>query len=164
VLAVHVIASVALIGSSASTVGIALAASGAERPGDAHVLYATARTLVYALAIPLSLTALVTGIALGLGTHWGILRHRWVTAKLALLVAVILNGALVVRPLIGELIDATSAMGAPPRDIAATRWALPAAAALNIAFAAASAILAVFKPGGRLRRRAATSFAARVGL
>jgi hypothetical protein len=70
VLAVHVIASVALIGSSASTVGIALVASGAERTDDAHVLYATARTLVYALAIPFSLTALLTGLLLGLGTHW----------------------------------------------------------------------------------------------
>jgi hypothetical protein len=78
-------------------------------------------------------------------------------------VAVILNGALVVRPLIGELVDATSAMGAPP-DVGTTEWAMPAAAAVNIAFAATSATLAVFKPGRRLRRRAATSFAARDGL
>ncbi len=32
--------------------------------------------------IPLSLATLGTGVLLGLGTKWGVLRHRWVTAKL----------------------------------------------------------------------------------
>jgi hypothetical protein len=159
VLTVHVIASVALIGSSASTVGIALIASGTEPTGEAHVLYTAARTLVYALAIPFSLTALVTGIALGLGTRWGVLRHTWVVAKLGLLAAVILNGALVIRPLIGDLIGATSATAA--QDLGAARWAMPAAAALNIVFAGTSAVLAIFKPGGRLRARRADAGATR---
>jgi hypothetical protein len=57
VLTVHVTASVALIGSSASTVGVALIAAGTEPASDAHALYTAARTLVYALAIPFILTA-----------------------------------------------------------------------------------------------------------
>jgi hypothetical protein len=148
VLTVHVIASVGLIGSSAGTVGVALIAAGTEPTGDARVLYTAARTLVYALAIPFSVTALVTGIALGLGTRWGVLRHTWVVAKLGLLALVILNGALVIRPLIGELIDESSAT--PAGDLGAAQWAMPGAAALNIVFAAAAATLAIFKPGGRV--------------
>jgi uncharacterized membrane protein len=159
VLAVHVIASLALIGSSASTVGLALIAAGTEPASDAHALYTAARTLVYALAIPFMVVALVTGIVLGLGTRWGVLRHSWVVAKLGLLVAVILNGALVIHPLIGELIDATSAR--PAADAGTAEWAMPAAAALNIVFVTASATLAIFKPGGRLRARRADDEATR---
>ena len=44
--------------------------------------------------IPLSMTSLVTGLVLGLGSKWGVLRYRWVTAKLLLNVSVILVGAL----------------------------------------------------------------------
>jgi hypothetical protein len=38
----------------------------------------------------------------------------------------------------------------PAGDVGAAQWRMPAAAALNIVFAAASATLAIFKPGGRV--------------
>lgn len=148
-LTTHVIASVGLIGSSAGTLGVALIAAGAEPATDAHVLYSADQTLIFALAIPLSAIALITGLALGLRTHWGVLRHTWVTAKLGLLLMVIVNGALVIRPLIGHLVDVTSS--ATSQDPGSARWAMPAAVAVNIVFTIAAAGLATFKPGGRLR-------------
>jgi hypothetical protein len=45
--------------------------------------------------IPLSFAALLTGVLLGLGTKWGVLRYPWVTTKLLLIVSVIAVGALV---------------------------------------------------------------------
>ena len=50
-----------------------------------------------------------------MGTRWGVLTYRWVTGKLALQLAIILTGALVVRPSVQALIDRTAAGGAARR-------------------------------------------------
>lgn len=152
VLTLHVGVSVALIGITGSVLIVALRAAGADSATEAHALYATAQTLAFALAIPFSLTSLATGIVLGLGTRWGVLTHRWVAGKLALQLAIILTGALVVGPSVQTLIDRTAA----GRPLGAARWELSVAGAANLIFAATAVGLAVFKPGGRLRTRRVT--------
>lgn len=128
---------------------LALRAGAAERGSDAHALYASIEALAFALAIPFSVISLASGIALGLGTHWGVLRHRWVAAKLALQVAIILTGALAVGPLTARLADAAAAPGT--LELGAARWLMPLAAAVNLTFALTAVGLSVFKPKGRLR-------------
>jgi Predicted integral membrane protein (DUF2269) len=153
VLTLHVISSVGLVGSSAGVLILALSAAATDQTVAAHALYTTMRTAVFAVAVPLSFIALGTGIALGLGTKWGVLRHGWVTAKLALLVLVILTGALVVRPSMDHVIAATSAPApAAKPDLGAAEWEPVAAAASNIVMVVVAVALAIFKPGGRLRR------------
>jgi uncharacterized membrane protein len=140
-LTLHIGASVALIGSGAGITALSLIATG-ERAGDAQVIYAAARTLVFTLGIPLSFISLLSGIALGLGTRWGVLVHRWTTAKLGLQLAIIVCGGLVIRPAMDSLIDGGDA----------AEWTMVAGAAFNTACAVVAVGLAVFKPGGRLRR------------
>jgi hypothetical protein len=152
ILTLHVSVSVALIGVTGSVLILALTAAGADGAADAHALYTSTQTLAFALAIPFSLTSLATGIALGIGTRWGVLTYRWVTGKLALQLAIILTGALVVRPSVQALID-RSAAGEP---LGAARWELSVAGAANLTFAVTAVALAVFKPGGRLRSQRAT--------
>jgi hypothetical protein len=89
--------------------------------------------------IPLSVLALLTGIALGLGTQWGIVRHPWVIAKLILILTVIVVGAVTLRPV---LADDGNPSSAP----------LIAGAAYDVTALAASTALAVFKPGRTKRR------------
>ena len=149
VLSIHVSASVALVGATASVLVLALRAGAADRADDAHALYTAIETLAFALAIPFSMISLATGITLGLGTHWGVLRHRWVAAKLGLQVAIILTGALAVGPLTASLADAAAAPGA--LELGAARWQMPLAGALNLGFALTAVGLSVFKPKGRLR-------------
>jgi len=149
ILSVHVAASVALVGTTASVAIVALTAAGSDRAAEAHALYSALRTLVFGLAIPFSFTSLITGVALGLGTHWGVLRHGWVAAKLALQLAIILTGALAVQPWLDHLLEASAsgtgaALGAP-------RWELPLAGAFNLALALTAVGLAVFKPRRRLQ-------------
>jgi hypothetical protein len=109
---------------------------------------------VFAVAVPFSFIALGSGIVLGLGTKWGVLRHGWVTAKLVMLVVIILTGALVVRPSMDHLIAATSAPApAAKPGLGSSQWEPAAAAASNIVLAAVAVVVAIFKPGGRLRRR-----------
>ena len=139
-LTLHIGASVALIGSGAGITALSLIATG-ERAADAHVIYGAAETLVFTLGVPLSFISLLSGIALGLGTRWGVLRHRWTAAKLGLQLAIIACGGLVIRPAMESLIDGGGGEGT-----------MVAGAAFNTACAMLAVGLAVFKPGGRLRR------------
>src|SRR3954451_2137007 len=153
VLTAHVISSVALVGSSAGVLILALSAAATDQTVAAHALYTAMRTAVFAVAVPLSFVALGTGIVLGLGTKWGVLRHRWVVAKLGMLVVIILTGALVVRPSMDHVTAATSAPApAAKPDLGSWQWQPVVAAASNIVLAMAAVVLAIFKPGGRLRR------------
>ena len=87
--------------------------------------------------IPLSLTALASGLTLGLGGRWGVLRYPWVTIKLALLLSVLLVGALVLGPTVDELRRGEDS--GEGRVIAGAAWDV---AALLLATA-----LSVSKPG-----------------
>jgi hypothetical protein len=142
-LTLHISASVALIGSGAGITALSLLAMG-DPPADAHVIYTSARTLVFTLGIPLSFISLLSGIAMGLGTRWGVLRHRWVVAKLGLQLAIIVCGGLVIGPAMEHLIDGG--------ERGTAQWTMVAGAAFNTACAMVAVGLAVFKPGGRLRR------------
>ena len=51
------------------------------------------RAVVFRLAIPFAVLALLTGVLLGLSSKWGVFRYAWVTVKLALLVATAAVGA-----------------------------------------------------------------------
>ena len=148
VLTVHVAASVALIGATASVLIVAARAAGAG-PLEAHALYESAETMAFALAIPLVMASLVSGLTLGFGTPWGILRYYWVVAKLGLLIAVILTGSFAVGPLIEQLTDA-SATGLEKAALGDARWQVALAGAANLLFVAVAVVLAVFKPWGRI--------------
>jgi hypothetical protein len=91
--------------------------------------------------IPLSFGSLATGLVLGLGTSWGVLRHRWVTTKLLLIVSVILVGALVIGPSEAVMVD-----GRGGRETV-----LIVAAAYQVLALCVATGLSVYKP----RRRAA---------
>ena len=91
--------------------------------------------------IPLSLISLGTGVALGLGSKWGVLRYPWVTSKLVLNVSVILVGAFVIGP-------TTTAM-AGGRD--ASETVLILASAYDVVALLLASGLSVFKPGRRWR-------------
>jgi hypothetical protein len=145
-LTVHVAASVALLGDVLGLAAVTLRARGADDPVAAEAAYEIMSMFSLTFGIPLSFTALLTGIALGLGTRWGVLRYPWVIAKLGLILVVILVGALVVGPAEGTLLsDSVTESG---RSAALTR-AL-AGEVVQIAALLTSVGLSVFKPGRRL--------------
>jgi hypothetical protein len=47
------------------------------------------------LSVPVGLAASATGVLLSLGTKWGLVRHWWVVAKIAIAIIVILTDAFV---------------------------------------------------------------------
>ena len=141
VLTVHIIASVGLLGEVSGFLLVALRAKSADDPAVAAASYDLLATFSLVFGIPLSLTALATGAALGLGTKWGVLRHPWVAIKLGLLVSVILVGALVLGPSVDAM--RTGSGGTEARIVAGAAWDV---LALTLA-----TTLSVYKPG-RARR------------
>ena len=137
-LLVHITASVALLGATASSLLLAVVA--ATDPDLAHSAYELMSLQSFVFGIPLSFIALFSGIALGPASKWGVLRYWWTTLKLGLLVLVILNGALNIGRMTEQRLDG-----------AGSEWALVAVVSASVALLLASIGLSVFKPGGRFR-------------
>lgn len=140
---VHVAASVALLGQLWVNTVLAVVAMRSTDPVMADAAYRFLTVLVPASAIPLSVISMLTGIVLGLGTKWGVLRHRWVSLKVVLLIATVALGISVQGPLVLGLIEA------PTR---AAQWAHLAVGVGQASMIIAATALSVVKPGGRWRR------------
>src|SRR5690348_17330424 len=90
--------SVGLLGDSAGFLAVALRAATTSDPAAARELINVLKMFSVVFGIPLSFGALITGVALGLGTRWGVFRYPWVTAKLVLIVSVMAVGGFVIGP------------------------------------------------------------------
>lgn len=143
-LSVHIIASVGLLGASFALLALAISAAGTGDPEQARVAYRFMTMFGIVLGLPLNACTLITGLALGLGTKWGVLRNPWVTAKLILLITTMLSGALVIRPGAEQMVAGAGGY---------ETW-LIAATAYNVTVLAAATVVSIFKPG---RPRRATT-------
>jgi len=136
-LTAHIMISVGLLGDSAGFLAVAIRAA---RAGSAAVMVEMVRVLkmfAWTFGVPLSFGALLSGLTLGRGTRWGVLRYPWVTTKLLLIVSVILVGALIIRP----------ALAATLQRGVDTASRLITAAAYDVLALAVATTLAVFKSG-----------------
>lgn len=140
-LTVHIVSGVGLLGATAATLLLAVSGTTTDEASFARAVYRLMSLNSAVFGIPLSMLTLVSGVVLGLGTHWGVLRHWWTTAKLGLILGVVLNGALVIGPSVAALEQDVTAAG--------TAWRLVVAAALSVAMLLAATGVSVFKPGGR---------------
>lgn len=92
---------------------------------------------------------LLTGVVLGLGTKWGLVRYRWVAVKLVVNVVLCLAIVFALAPSLDEV---ASAPGAMPDDM----FFPPAVSLVALSFATT---LAVMKPWGRIRPRPSAAVA-----
>lgn len=97
-LTAHIILSVGLLGDSAGFLAVAIRAASTNDPQRVIELARVLDMFSIVFGIPLSVGAILTGVALGLGTKWGVFRYPWVVTKLALNVSVMVAGALVIGP------------------------------------------------------------------
>ena len=146
VLTIHVVVSVGLLGDSAGFLAVAIRRAMSDDPAFVDASHDLLGMFALFFGIPLSFLALLTGIALGLGTPWGVFRHSWVVIKLVLIVTVIVVGATILRPMLDD-------------DGEPSSTPLIVGAAYDVAALTAATALAVFKPG-RARRRSTEPSAA----
>jgi hypothetical protein len=85
----------------------------------------------------------LTGVALGIGTRWGVFRYPWVTIKLVLIVTVLLVGAFVIAPASDQMLDGEGD----------TTGRLIAAATYDVVALTVATTLGVFKPGRPFNRQ-----------
>jgi hypothetical protein len=150
VLTVHIVASVGLLGDVAAVLAVNLRAAATSDPAFATTSYELLSMFSLVFGIPLSFISLISGIVLGLGSKWGVLRYPWVTAKLVLIVTVLLVGALVIGPTTEAMID----------DRSGSETVLILASAYDVLALTLATGLAVFKPGrARQSRRLQTETA-----
>ena len=134
--------SVGLLGDSAGFLAVAIRAARTDDPALAVELVKVLNMFSLVFGIPLSVGAILSGLALGLGSKWGVFRYPWVTAKLALIVSVMIVGGLVIGP-------AQDVMLAGIRD---TSRQLIAAASYDVLALSLATGLSIFKPGRPFRR------------
>jgi hypothetical protein len=143
VLTLHIVVSVGLLGDSAGFLAVAIQGASTDAPELARASYQTLNMFAFVFGIPLSFAALLTGLTLGIGSKWGVFRYPWVTAKLLLIISVILVGSLIIS---GGLDDMLSGAGGAEAR-------LVAAAAYDVLALAVAASLGVYKPGRRWASR-----------
>jgi hypothetical protein len=89
----HVVCSVGWLGVLIAAFALCVAASNADDPARAAALRTAVATLSDTFVLPGTLLVLLTGVVLGVGTKWGLVKYYWVLSKLviALVVLVIAN-------------------------------------------------------------------------
>ncbi|HEX2444902.1 MAG TPA: hypothetical protein VHJ77_13220 [Vicinamibacterales bacterium] len=140
-LTAHIIMSVGLLGDSAGFLAVAIRAAGAGDPGAQLEQIRVLNMFAIVFGIPLSFGALLSGIALGLGTRWGVFRYPWVVAKQLSIVSVMLVGGFVIGPALDTMLEGGGDM--TPQLIAA--------AAYDVLILSVATWLSVFKPGRPFR-------------
>jgi hypothetical protein len=136
-LTAHIMISVGLLGDSAGFLAVAIRAAGASGPAAQLEQIKVLNMFAIVFGIPLSFGALLSGLALGLGTRWGVFRYPWVVAKQLLIVSVMIVGGLVIGPALNTMLEGGADM--TPQLIAA--------AAYDVLALATATVLSVFKPG-----------------
>lgn len=137
VLCAHVLTSVGWFGVA---VVVAFCGLLAAFTGDAAlppVLYRMMATAPW-LSIPMGLASAATGVVLGLGTRFGLVRQWWVVAKIAISVAVVVTDAL----LVGRVAHEALATGHAPVPLYGSTIA-------HVVMLAVATVLSVYKPRGR---------------
>jgi hypothetical protein len=119
---------------------VALAPIAAARTADtvlASGLHRLVGTAVW-VTVPTGLGALATGVVLGLGTTWGVVRHWWVVVKLVINLAIVLTDVALVR----VVAHTAFTTGSAPVPLYGSTIA-------HVVLLAGATALSVYKPGGR---------------
>jgi hypothetical protein len=144
-LAVHVATTVSVLGADLALLTLGISGLLGSEP---QAIYPAAHLVGARLLAPLAVGSLGTGLLLGVLTPWGLLRYWWVAIKLAITTVLTAAVLFVLVPRLGAAAAAAPAMEAStdPR-----RLLLVIAPAVASTLLVLSVVLAIFKPGWRLR-------------
>lgn len=147
VLTAHVVTSVGWLGAIAAFLVLAIVGMTSDDAQLVRGLYLASEPLALFVIVPLGIGSLLTGLIQSLGTHWGLVRHYWVIAKLAITILAGLILALYTRT-----VDHVSDVAASGADLATMRsasYVLHSGSGGVLLLLAT--MLAVYKPRGLTR-------------
>lgn len=151
VLVLHVTSSVGWLGAVASFLALAIVGLCGNDELIVRSVYLAMQSLTSLVIVPLALASLVIGIAQSLTSPWGLVRHRWVLAKLILTTLATLLLLVHTHP-IGEAARLAASSTFTPADLGHLRIQLVADSAAALAVLVVNTVLAVYKPWGRTSR------------
>jgi hypothetical protein len=150
VMVLHIISSVGWLGLNIGVLVLSVTGATTDHPETQHAVYRVSGVLGDLLLLPISLTAFVTGLVLGLGTVWGLFRHRWVAVKFWLTLTAVILTPLSLLPGIHDTVAIVAST--PPGQLAEMGdagtggiWAGCVSTCMYVTCVVAS----VFKPWGR---------------
>ncbi len=149
-LSLHVATTVSVLGTDLVLLTLGIASLGGADP---RTIYPAAHLASAYLVAPLAMLSLGTGLLLGLLTQWGVFRYWWVMIKLA--ITIVLTGIVlfVLVPRLGTVAASVTASASGPLP-EGSRVPLVIAPVIASSLLVLNVVLAVFKPGRRLRARA----------
>lgn len=146
-LTLHVACSVGWLGAAAAYLAVAIRALASADSAAMRASYPTLELLGWSVIVPLCGAALLSGLLQSLGTPWGLFRHYWVVAKLALTLAAtgVLLGHL---PAVRHAADLAAQPATSLADMGMLPTQLVVHAAGGMVVLLAITALSVFKPWG----------------
>jgi hypothetical protein len=150
-LAVHVVSAGAWIGIDVIVAVLVLAGWFSADTEVRSLAYQALATFVVWPMLAAGLVSLVSGLVLGLGTKWGLLRYWWVAVKLGLNLVLCTLIVVALQPGMDEVgaYGRELATGSPDPAAVSTLFFPPA---VSLTVLSLAVVLAVFKPWGRVRR------------
>lgn len=145
-LTAHVATSVGWLGGAYATVVLAITAAVTGDRALQHDSYVLMGVFDYAVVLPLAVASLVTGVLLGLGTKWGVVRYLWVRVKLLATIGVVL-AAMALRH--GEIVEAIDASERGGQAMAGIGSGMVVSTVMPTLIITALTVLSTFKPWGR---------------
>lgn len=154
----HIVSAASWIGVDLALLVLAITGLTSNDPRQVASSYVAMNTSGVVLLVPLGLLTLASGLVLGWGGRWGILRYRWVVMKLVITVVLTTLVVVLLRP---RLADAAPESAAADSSLAERLGSISVdlvfPPAVSITAFLLATVLAVYKPWGmtaRARRRA----------
>jgi|Tabmets5t2r1_1033131.scaffolds.fasta_scaffold13168_1 Predicted integral membrane protein (DUF2269) len=149
-LTIHIISAIGWIGVDFVLFVFAFTGLTSDDPSTIAICYQAIEMFAVVLLVPLGLLSLATGLLLGWGSKYGILRYHWVLWKLILNLVLTTLVVVLLRPGVNEAADlVTESPGTIPDQLEQARANLIFPPTVSITVLTFATVLAVYKPWGR---------------
>ncbi|MFJ5730364.1 hypothetical protein [Streptomyces paradoxus] len=149
-LTAHVASSVGWLGSVTAFLALAIGGLTGEDAQRVRGAYLAMEVTGWYVIVPLAFASLLTGLVQSLGTPWGLLRHYWVLAKLALTVVATFL-LLLHMQVVDHVADTAARTSLSGSDLDGMRVQLVLDAAAAVVVLLANTALSIYKPRGITR-------------
>jgi hypothetical protein len=151
-LVTHVLSSVGWIGIDIALLVLAVTGLTSDDPLTVAACYQAMGVFVLPTVVPAALVCLASGVLLGMGSRYGLVRYWWVVVKLVINVVLTVLVLVLLRPGLGVVADAGRAADLDTLAELGVGMVFPPA--VSIAALTVATVLAFTKPWGRIRSEA----------
>jgi hypothetical protein len=141
----HITSSIGWVGAALAFLALAVIGFTSDDPVKVRGAYLLMAPAAWFVLVPLAHASLLSGIALSLGTTWGLFRHYWVVLKLGITVF----ATVILLIYMGTFRQMAGVAADPVMDLAVVRNASPIVhAILAVVLLLVATVLGVYKPFG----------------